>query len=185
MGAKTPWGLAVLGVLWACSVQDMGAGRLARQQAPSPHGEQRAATRVDPPVSERVRFVRANGAEVLRGRRGDPSWRRGQPAKPEELEVHVSQHSAQLGEPVSVNVSTPDASVLRMEVFRLGFYGGAGALKVWDGGALRVDPQETFSFAVGEDWVPGLYLVKVTRADGLRSFRSLVVKARRGTEPRT
>ncbi|MDC0707333.1 hypothetical protein POL68_02515 [Stigmatella sp. ncwal1] len=174
MVGKTPWGVAVVGMLWACSV----------------HGSQSVAAPQEAPVSPAVRFVRAKGSESLRARRGDPSWRRGKPAKPGELDVHVSRSAAHLGEPVSVKVSASGASVLgasvlRMEVFRLGFYGGAGALKVWDAGSLKGDSPETFSFSVGDDWVPGLYLVKVTRADGLRSFRSLVVKARRGTEPRT
>jgi hypothetical protein len=95
-----------------------------------------------------------------------------------------------------VEVSTPEASAVRAEIFRLGVYGGTGALKVWTGGPFTVSTlpgcsgvqctaRQHFSFVVDDDWAPGLYLVKVTRADGLRSFTSLVVKARQAEEPRS
>jgi hypothetical protein len=38
---------------------------------------------------------------------------------------------------------------------------------------------------VARGWDPGLYLVKVTRADGLRNFTSIVVKAPQAEEPRS
>lgn len=184
----TPWGVLVW-VLGACSVQDRPAERFEPPVAAS------VAWRQAGFEGPAVRFVRAKASEARQARRGDASWRRGKPAKPGELDVHVSLSSAQWGEPVTVKVSTPGAADLRVEVFRQGFYGGAGALKVWDGGsrkaataapcprvqdvAVRPCPaQETFSFTVEKDWSPGLYLVKVTRADGVRSLHSLLVKAR-------
>jgi hypothetical protein len=190
----TPWGLLVW-VLGTCSVQDKPAERF---ELPVTASVARRQSEFEVPA---VRFVRAKATEV-RQVRGDPSWRHGKPAKPGELEVHVSLNAAQAGEPVTVTVSTPGAADLRVEVFRQGFYGGAGALKVWDGGvrqaataapcprvkdvAVRPCPvQETFSFAVGEQWAPGLYLVKVTRADGVRSLRPLLVKARPAATPQT
>ena len=100
------------------------------------------------------------------------------------------------GERISVTVSAGGASAVRAEVFRLGVYGGTGAVKVWSGGPYTVSTlsggsqapcpeRPTFSFEVAQDWTPGLYLVKVTRADGLRSFTSIVVTARQPSEPRS
>jgi hypothetical protein len=127
---------------------------------------------------------------------GDPSWRKGRPASPSELHVISSTQSARAGERISVEVSAREPAVVRAEVFRLGVYGGTGAAKVWSSEPLTVSirprcaqpscrARQTFSFEISRDWVPGLYLVKVTRADGLRSFTSLVVKEREAQEPRS
>jgi hypothetical protein len=95
-----------------------------------------------------------------------------------------------------VEVSAREAVVVHAEVFRLGVYGGTGAAKVWSSEPLTVSTlarcsagacsaRHTFSFEIARDWEPGLYLVKVTRADGLRSFTSLVVKELQAQEPRS
>jgi hypothetical protein len=147
-----------------------------------------------------VRFVSAKGTERLR--RGDPSWRKGRAAGPGELLVSTSTQSALSGERISVTVSAREDAAVRAEIFRLGVYGGAGALKVWSGGPYSVSTlspcvravdsasaqcpkQQTFSFEISKDWEPGLYLVKVSRPDGLKSTASLVVKDRRAAEPQS
>jgi hypothetical protein len=127
---------------------------------------------------------------------GDPSWRKGKPASSEQLEVRASTQSALAGEQISVGVSSREATTVKAELFRLGFYGGAGALRVWSGGTYAVSPrpvcariscaeQRTFAFEIAENWEPGLYLLKVTRSDGRRSFTSLVIKDRGGAVPPT
>lgn len=127
---------------------------------------------------------------------GDPSWRKGRPASPTELQVTVSSPAALAGERISVEISTHDGAPVRAEIFRLGVYGGTGAAKVWSGGPYTVSKEarcsrtlcpgrQSFSFEVARAWAPGLYLVKVTRADGLRSFTSIVVKAPQAEEPRS
>lgn len=99
-----------------------------------------------------------------------------------------STQAALAGEQISVKVETREGTAVHAEVFRLGIYGGTGALKVWSGGPYTVSTaprcsspscpeRQTFSFEVARHWEPGLYLVKVTRADGTRSFTSVVVKA--------
>lgn len=99
-----------------------------------------------------------------------------------------STQAALAGEQISVKVATHEGSAVHAEVFRLGVYGGQGALKVWSGGPYMVSTasrcsgsvcpeRQTFSFEVDRHWEPGLYMVKVTRADGTRSFTSIVVKA--------
>lgn len=95
-----------------------------------------------------------------------------------------------------MEISTHDGAPVRAEVFRLGVYGGTGAAKVWSGGPYTLSTpvrcsrascprRQNFSFEVVQSWAPGLYLVKVTRADGLRSFNSIVVKAAQAHEPRS
>jgi hypothetical protein len=127
---------------------------------------------------------------------GDPSWRKGQPASPAELQVTVSSPAALAGERIAVEVSTHDGAPVSAEIFRLGVYGGTGAAKVWSGGPYRESTamrcsrtpcpgRQSFSFEVARAWAPGLYLVKVTRADGLRNFTSIVVKAPEAEEPRS
>ncbi|WP_224249175.1 N,N-dimethylformamidase beta subunit family domain-containing protein [Hyalangium gracile] len=127
---------------------------------------------------------------------GDPSWRKGRPASPGELHVSSSTQAARPGEHISVEVSARESAVVRAEVFRLGVYGGSGAAKVWSSEPITVSAQarcaraacparQSFSFEISRDWEPGLYLVKVTRLDGLRSFTSLVVKERPPEEPRS
>jgi hypothetical protein len=119
--------------------------------------------------------------------RGDPSWRKGRPASAAELQVTVSSPAALAGERISVQVSTHDGA---------GIYGGTGAAKVWSGGPYTVSTAlpcsrapcprgQNFSFEVARGWEPGLYLVKVTRADGSRSFSSIVVKAPQAGEPQS
>ena len=127
---------------------------------------------------------------------GDPSWRQGKPAASGELQVTCSTASVQAGELVSLEVSAREVAVFRAEVFRLGVYGGSGAAKVWSSSPFTVStvaqcqsapcpPRHSFSFEVARHWAPGLYLVKVTRADGLRSFTSLVVKEVPADAPRS
>jgi len=144
---------------------------------------------------------RATAVEKPEGERapsGDPSWRQGKPASAAELEVTTSAQAARAGEQIAVEVSSRDNTRVKAEVFRLGFYGGAGAHRVWNGGTYAVSPRQmcsratvsapaacpprqTFAFEIAEDWEPGLYLVKVTRPDGRRHFTSLVIKDRDST----
>ncbi|WP_224362254.1 N,N-dimethylformamidase beta subunit family domain-containing protein [Hyalangium versicolor] len=120
----------------------------------------------------------------------------GRPASPSQLQVSASAQAARAGESISVEVSTNEISLVRAEVFRLGVYGGTGAAKVWSSTPFTVatpprcsrsacPAQQSFSFTVAHDWEPGLYVLKVTRADGFRSFTSLVVKELPAEEPRS
>jgi hypothetical protein len=96
---------------------------------------------------------------------------------------------------VSSNVST----TATVNIYRVGYYRGAGARKVWSDAPINVSKQagcprdaktariecdwtETFSFTVGSDWASGIYLVKVTRPEGFRRFASFVVRDGRPAE---
>jgi hypothetical protein len=195
------WAVGAVAWLWAGGLGDEahlrhlengGAARAPVREASSrieaPSAPQRAARDVDAPASK----PRARDSHL----RGDPSWRKGRPASPAELQVKVSSPAALSGERISVEVSTRDGAPIRAEVFRLGVYGGTGAARVWSGGPYTISTaqrfsrvpcprSQSFSFEVARGWEPGLYLVKVTRADGLRNFTSIVVKAPQAKEPRS
>jgi N,N-dimethylformamidase beta subunit-like protein len=183
-------GLCVLGAvawLWAGGLG--GEARIRHlENRDSARGLVQEAKGVSAPAPE----PRTGGSPL----QGDPSWRKGRPASPAELQVTVSSPAVLAGERVSVQISTHDGAPVRAELFRLGVYGGTGAAKVWSGGPYTVSTamrcsrapcagRQSFSFEVARAWVPGLYLVKVTRADGLRSFTSIVVKAVEAEEPRS
>jgi hypothetical protein len=204
MAGRGRWSLGLVALLWVGCQEESTRSRREESKAPARLAAAGAAVlKVAPSSSLEVRFVGTTASEARpaeRSPRGDPSWRKGRPARPGELEVGTSTQSALAGESILVEVSTRDASMVRAEVFRLGFYGGAGALKVWSGGPYTASTQaacpraskdarapcpnrQTFSFQVSDEWVPGLYLVKVTRPDGRRSFTSLVVRNSRVAEP--
>jgi DNA-binding beta-propeller fold protein YncE len=130
---------------------------------------------------------------------GDPSWRAGRVASAGQIELYTSTDSAVVGDTIQVKVSSDHEGEVSAEVFRMGYYGGAGARKVWAGGPFKAQPQaacprdpstslvecswsDTFSFQVGQDWVSGVYLVKVKRADGYKRFAPFVVRDTRAAE---
>jgi hypothetical protein len=180
------WGLGAVAWLWAGGagaeaqvrqVENRETARLPVRTAIATAGALRGPERA-------VRFAGAPAPEsrsFASNQQGDPSWRKGRPASPDELQVTPSTQAAQAGEQISVKVSASEGAAVRAEIFRLGVYGGTGALKVWSGGPYH----QTFSFEVSRDWEPGLYLVKVTLADGARSFTSIVVKAPPPAGPRS
>jgi hypothetical protein len=109
------------------------------------------------------------------------------------IEGWFSQASAAAGETVALHVSTAPASRFRAELYRLGFYGGAGARKVADlgefDGAPQPEPAEgprrlkacrwtaTATLAVDPGWTSGVYLARLTElAGGRQSYATFVVR---------
>lgn len=132
---------------------------------------------------------------------GNPEWSDGWRADNRELEVYLSRDSSQAGDYVSVKVSSDRDSSVTAEVYRLGYYGGAGARRLWSGGPYSVSRQqtcpllpttgriecawsETFFFQIGADWVSGVYLVKVKRPDfePFKRYATFVVRDGRAAE---
>src|SRR6516164_2670031 len=72
---------------------------------------------------------------------GNPEWRDGWSAYSHHLEVYLSTDSQSPGDYVSVKVSSNSLSTATAEVYRLGYYGGAGARRVWSGGPFNVSMQ--------------------------------------------
>ena len=153
-----------------------------------------------PPPPQKVGRVSApNPIPAENQKPGEPSWRSGRTASAGQVELYTSTDSVVAGETIHVKVSADQAGEVSAEVFRMGYYGGAGARRVWSAGPFQAGPQapcprepstslvecnwtDTFSFQVGEDWVSGVYLVKVKRADGYKRFAPFVVRDTRAAE---
>lgn len=94
--------------------------------------------------------------------------------------------------PVRLFVAS-EAATFDVEAFRLGWYGGVGARRIWERRDVPavdqpdpvVDPdtnmvearwEPSVTVDVGADWPPGYYLLRLTSADGGASFVPLVVR---------
>lgn len=130
---------------------------------------------------------------------GDAQWRAGISASRHQLELYTSVESVEAGGAVAVFVSTDIAVLVTAQVYRVGDYHGSGAREVWHGGPYAVSSQaacpgdpvtarvecawsQSFDFTVSPSWVSGMYLVKLTRADGIKAFHPLVVRDHRAAE---
>ena len=108
------------------------------------------------------------------------------------IEGYCSHTSVRAGGTISFHVSTNPASRFMLEVFRLGYYGGAGGrlvqrLGLFDG-ATQPDPPvgpkrvrdcawpACAEFKIPDDWVSGVYLGKLTaEREGLQSYVIFIV----------
>jgi len=101
---------------------------------------------------------------------------------------YASASTAVCGQVVSLFVQS--AAPYRLQVWRMGYYGGSGARRVWQSGLLparhqvtRLGPGEAANWAVTTRvWVrpsypPGMYLVKLVPVSGTPSFIPLAVRS--------
>lgn len=133
-------------------------------------------------------------------RPGTPDWRLTKTAvdpatkyRCRTVEGYASRTSVKAGETISFHASTDPESPFRLELFRMGFYGGAGARQVAALGPFRGrrqdDPPagpnrlrecrwEAFeTLSVPSDWPSGVYLGRLTaERDGSQSYLTFVVK---------
>jgi hypothetical protein len=112
------------------------------------------------------------------------------------IEGYCSHTSAAAGDTLRFHVSTNPASVFRLEIFRMGFYGGLGGRKVHEAGPLRgqvqMDPpiaerrvrdcawETSYKLRIPDDWLSGVYLGKLTgAAEGIQSYVVFIVRDER------
>lgn len=122
------------------------------------------------------------------------AWDISKGAKPGELEGYAGQVSVQHGEVIEIHARADAPHTLTWEAFRMGYYGGAGGRRVASGGPVQVGPQATpatdpktgrvecawpttFRVQTQPDWTSGVYLVRLTRDDGLQRHVIVVVRA--------
>ncbi|MGH9377832.1 MAG: N,N-dimethylformamidase beta subunit family domain-containing protein [Terriglobia bacterium] len=140
----------------------------------------------------------ANPVTAENDKPGDGSWRLSNPAGSREIEGYASAVSVNLGEEISFFVNTAEPSYT-LEVFRMGWYGGAGARKmassVTRAGRLQPtpfpDPEtgliecpwvDPYVLKIVNDandpngWASGAHLVKLTAASGKQSYIIFVVR---------
>ena len=94
------------------------------------------------------------------------------------IEGYCSHQSIEAGETLSIFVSTEPASPFRLDIYRMGYYGGHGGRLMKTAGPLEGKPQPlpeigpnrlrecrwepSLEFKIPEDWTSGVYLGKLT-----------------------
>jgi len=130
---------------------------------------------------------------------GTTGWRDGRSVPATSFSLFVSSDSAHAGEGIEIRAASSVVTSAMAEVLRIGDYGGAGARRVWSSEPFTVGPQPAClpraptalvecqwtlgtSFTVGTDWLSGIYVVRLQRADGARAFAPFVVRDGRPAE---
>lgn len=115
-------------------------------------------------------------------RKGTANWRIDKNANSREIEGYALQSTVKPGESLRVAVSLSEARRFSWFVYRMGYYGGTGAREVARGGPVQgtrqpdcpADPttgviacawSPTLDIPIREDWVRGVYVVKLVRDD--------------------
>jgi hypothetical protein len=117
---------------------------------------------------------------------GTRAWY-GTPAPPNAVDAYASEVSARPGQPIHLHVATEPAAAYRIEIYRLGWYGGTGGRLIGcspscngsrqgvprpnpgpdsGSGLLKLDWPVTDTIKLGRDWVSGYYYVNVVLANG-------------------
>lgn len=109
------------------------------------------------------------------------------------IEGYCSHTSARAGDTITFHVSTNPVSSFRVEVFRMGYYGGLGGRRVAELGPFpgRVQPDPVVgpkrvrdcqwepgaSLRIPRDWVSGVYLAKLTaEVEGWQSYIIFIMR---------
>jgi hypothetical protein len=126
-------------------------------------------------------------------RAGTPGWELQNPALGHEIEGYAEETSVLPGETVRLHISSTSPR-LTVQVYRMGWYGGAGARLVLEfrgmiggprpipkpraeDGLVECDWPISCRVPVGPDWVTGVYLARLTGSrDGKQSFIPFVVR---------
>lgn len=109
------------------------------------------------------------------------------------IEGYCSRTSVRAGEKLSIMVSTNPPSPLKIDIYRLGYYGGTGGRLVQELGSfmgtVQPDPEigsqrlrecqwePTVTLDIPDDWVSGVYVGKLTaEREGLQSYVIFIVR---------
>ncbi len=127
-------------------------------------------------------------------RPGDAGWRLRRRGADRAVEGYADQVSVLPGEPFHLHVSTT-AGGFRAEAFRMGWYGGAQARRVWasprvPGARRRVPAAAGATRTVTADWQPslrvategwpeGAYLIRLTADSGEQRYVPITVRSAR------
>jgi hypothetical protein len=125
-------------------------------------------------------------------RPGDPDWGISQLGAPDEVMGYAGQSSVRPGEPADLYVSTTSRE-FKVVAFRIGWYGGDLARRVWESGPVRGLRQRAAGFTddtntVYTDWgtsltVPtdgwpaGSYLLRLDAHSGAQRYVPLTVRS--------
>jgi N,N-dimethylformamidase beta subunit-like protein len=139
--------------------------------------------------------------QMENARPGTPGWELRRPAAGREIEGYAASVSVAPGDTLDLHVSTASPR-FDIEIYRLGWYGGAGARKMSEirglAGHLGETPAPRASdgliacrwpagcrLPVGRDWVSGVYLARLTeRRTEKQAFIPFVVREPSGPAAR-
>jgi len=123
---------------------------------------------------------------------GDKHWEIRHLGSARAIEGYASAASVLTGEPFQLFVSTT-SSGFRVSAFRLGWYGGAGARKVWQSGPLRGHRQNTPGLTGStntvqtdwgpvievptDDWPAGSYLLRLDADSGAQRYVPVTIRS--------
>jgi len=124
---------------------------------------------------------------------GTADWHLNWWAGPHVLEAYAGEVSVEHGEAVDIHVSTDAPQGIHWELFRMGYYQGLGARLVTSGdstaspqilpaanattGLIECRWPTTFTIQTQPSWTSGVYVVRLTRADGPQQYATFVVRA--------
>src|SRR6266851_5389125 len=125
-------------------------------------------------------------------RPGDPRWGITHPGAADAIMGYPGQASVLAGEPVTLFVSTT-STAFRVIAFRMGWYGGDLARRVWESGQVRGRRQRepaivtaTNTVTAGwapsltiptDDWPEGCYLLRMDADSGAQRFVPVTVRS--------
>lgn len=126
---------------------------------------------------------------------GSDQWELDRPANDKDHQVkgYASKTSVDLGDTIDFFISVNEAQTVTAQVFRMGWYGGMGGRLITELGPLdaivqpdiEIDDEtglitapwsKTTSLTIPEDWVSGIYLAKLTNADGFQNYIMFTVR---------
>jgi hypothetical protein len=139
------------------------------------------------PASEKAAASLAPGIAAENSRPGTTDWQlsyvrpdRSSPYRTKLVEGYCSRTSVRPGETLDLFLSADPASAVTIDVYRMGYYGGAGGRHVTRLGPFDVSPQavpepgpnrlrecrwnKTTELRIPADWVSGVYLGKLSCA---------------------
>ncbi|HTV19081.1 MAG TPA: N,N-dimethylformamidase beta subunit family domain-containing protein [Polyangiaceae bacterium] len=163
--------------------------------AAAPGAELRSASS-DGPIARENRAAGSSDWLITRIEGDTSQTRDGRYRRQRAIEGYVSHTSVRAGEVLTAFVSTEPPARYDVEVYRMGYYGGAGArsmLKLGPfEGTAQGDPVEgerqlvearwpaSFEIAIPSEWQSGVYLAKLTtRGSGYQSYLVWVVRDER------
>ncbi len=127
-------------------------------------------------------------------RPGDPHWEIRHLGAPDAIQGYAGASSVLTGASFPLFVSTTAAG-FRVTAFRLGWYAGDGARRVWRSGPLRGHRQQRASLASAtntvradwdpsaevptDDWPPGAYLLRLDADSGAQRYVPVTIRSPR------
>ena len=189
-------GGAVAAVATVAGVEATGPGTRKVDPAAAPPTRPSTTTATRPPTAQQTDIagvsLPTSAAIIAENALPGEAWWVTTPQAAGDIEGYADKVSAQVGDVVTLRVNTK-AATFHLEAFRMGFYQGIGARKVWQSaevagvrqaGPVLVAPTNTVEcnwtpslvITIDPTWPPGAYLLKLVGATGEQGFVPLCVR---------